>query len=78
MVKDTDDLQLSVQTYQNVFNDKIKELEDSIKKIKENHKKEIIQLKNENEDSKDKLRILEDRSFQTRQPTFCWHSRTER
>ena len=62
MVKDTDDLKLSVQTYQNVFDDKIKELEDSIKKIKENHKKEIIQLKNENEDSKDKLRILEDRS----------------
>ena len=62
IVKDTDDLKLSVQTYQNVFDDKIKELEDSIKKIKENHKKEIIQLNNENEDSKDKLRILENRS----------------
>ena len=60
--KDNNDLKLSVQTYQNVFDDKIKELEDSIKKIKENHKEEIIQLKNENEDSKDKLRILEDRS----------------
>ena len=32
IVKDTDDLKLSVQTYQNVFDDKIKELEDSIKK----------------------------------------------
>ena len=28
IVKDTDDLKLSVQTYQNVFDDKIKELED--------------------------------------------------
>ena len=62
IVKDTDDLKLSVQTYKNVFDDKIKGLEDSVKKIKENHKKEIIQLKNENADSKDKLRILEDRS----------------
>ena len=36
IVKDTDDLKLSVQTYQNAFDDKIKELENSIKKIKEN------------------------------------------
>ena len=36
IVKDTNDLKLSVQTYQNAFDDKIKELENSIKKIKEN------------------------------------------
>ena len=62
IVKDTEDLKLSVQTYQDVFDDKIKEIEDSIEKIKEKHKNEIIQLEKENEDSKDKLRMLEDRS----------------
>ena len=65
IVKDTEDLKLSVQTYQDVF-DKIKEIEDSIEKIKEKHKNEIIQLEKENEDSKDKLR----RSFQKGQLTF--------
>ena len=44
IVKDTEDLKLSVQTYQDVFDDKIKEIEDSIEKIKEKHKNEIIQL----------------------------------
>ena len=53
---------MSVQTYQDVSDDKIKEIEDSIKKIKEKHENEIIQLEKENEDSKDKLRMLEDRS----------------
>ena len=62
IAKDTEDLKLSVQTYQDVFDDKIKEIEDSIEKIKEKHKNEIIQLEKENEDSKDKLRMLEDRS----------------
>ena len=62
LVKDTEDLKLSVQTYQDVFDDKIKEIEDSIEKIKEKHKNEIIQLEKENEDSKDELRMLEDRS----------------
>ena len=62
IVKDTEDLKLSVQTYQDVFDDKIKEIEDSIEKIKEKHKNEIIQLEKENEDNKDKLRMLEDRS----------------
>ena len=62
IVKDTEDLKLSVQTYQDVFDDKIKEIEDSIEKIKEKHKNEIIQLEEENENSKDKLRMLEDRS----------------
>ena len=62
IVKDTEDLKLSVQTYQDVFDDKIKEIEDSIEKIKEKHKNEIIQLEKEDEDSKDKLRMLGDRS----------------
>ena len=62
IVKETEDLKQSVQTYQDIFDDKIKEIEASIEKIKEKHKNEINQLKNENEDSKDKLRILEDRS----------------
>ena len=62
IVKDTEDLKLSVQTYLDVFDDKIKEIEDSIEKIKKKHKNEIIQLEKENEDSKDKLRMLEDRS----------------
>ena len=53
---------MSVQTYQDVFDDKIKEINDSIEKIKEKHKYEIIQLEKENEDSKDKLRMLEDSS----------------
>ena len=62
IVKDTEDLKLSVQTYQDVFDDKIKEINDSIEKIKEKHKNEIIQLEKENENSKDKLRMFEDRS----------------
>ena len=61
-LKDTEDLKLSVQTYQDVFDDKIKEINDSSEKIKEKHKNEIIQLEKENEDSKDKLRMLEDLS----------------
>ena len=60
--KDTEDLKLSVQTYQDVFDNKIKEIEVSIEKIKEKHKSENIQLEKENEDSEDKLRMLEDRS----------------
>ena len=62
IVKDTEDLKLSVQTYQDAFDDKIKEMTNSIEKIKEKHKNENIQLEKENEDSKDKLRMLEDRS----------------
>ena len=62
IVKDTEDLKLSVQTFQDVFDDKIKEIEDSIGKIKDKHKNEITQLEKENEDSKDKLKMLEDRS----------------
>ena len=45
-----------------VFDDKIKEIEDSVEKIKEKHKNEIIELKKQNEDSNDNLRMLEDRS----------------
>ena len=60
--KETDDLKLSIETYQNITDDKLNDTENSIKKIKEIFKREIEKLKKDNDDTSNKLRILEDRS----------------
>ena len=58
----TNDLKLSIETYQNITDDKLKDTENSIDKIKETFKREIEKLKKDNDDNNNKLRILEDRS----------------
>ena len=63
-MKETDDLKLNIETYQNITNDKPKDTWKSIDKIKETFKREIEKVKKKNEDNNNKLRILEDRSRQ--------------
>ena len=60
--KETDDLKLSIETYQNITDDKLKDTENSIEKIKEIFKRKIEKLKKDNDDTSNKLRTLEDRS----------------
>ena len=62
IMKETDDLKLSIETYENITDDKLKDTENSIDKIKETFKREIEKLKKDNDDNNNKLRILEDRS----------------
>ena len=62
IIKETDDLKLSIGTYQNIADDKLKDTENSIDKIKETSKREIVKLKKDNDDINNKLRILEDHS----------------
>ena len=62
IMKETNDLKLSIETYQNITDDKLKNTENSIDKIKETFKREIVKLKKDNDDNTNKLRILEDRS----------------
>ena len=52
IMKETDDLKLTIDKYQNITDDK----------LKETFKREIEKLKKVNGDNNDKLRILEDRS----------------
>ena len=62
IIIETDDLELSIETSQNITDDKLKDTENSIDKIKETSKREIEKLKKDNDDINNKLRILEDRS----------------
>ena len=62
IIKETDDLKLNVETYQNISDDKLKDTENSTDKIKETSKREIENLKKDSDDINNKLRILEDRS----------------
>ena len=78
VMKETDDLKLSIETFyrwdflqkkakywdflQNITDDKLKDSENSIHKIKETFKRETAKLKKDNDDTNNKLRILEDRS----------------
>ena len=45
IMKETDDLKLSIETSQNITDDKLKDTENSIDKIKETFKREIEKLK---------------------------------
>ena len=60
-MKKTDDLKLSIETCQNITDDKLKNTKNSIDKIKETFKRDIAKLKKDNDDN-NRLRILEDRS----------------
>ena len=51
---------LSIETYQNITDDKLKDTENSIDKIKKTFKREIEKLEKDNDDNSNKLRILED------------------
>ena len=62
IMKEINDLKLSFATYQNITDDKLKDTENSIDKLKETLKREIEKLKKDNDDINNKLRILEDRS----------------
>ena len=62
ITKESDDLKLSIETYQNIKDDKLQDTENSIYKIKETFKREIEKLKKDNYDTNNKLRILENRS----------------
>ena len=62
IIKEADDLKLSIETYQNITDDKLKDTENSIDKIKETSKRETEKLKKDSDDINNKLRILEDRS----------------
>ena len=62
IMKEINDLKLSFATYQNITDDKLKDTENSIDKLKERLKREIEKLKKDNDDINNKLRILEDRS----------------
>ena len=44
-MKEIDDLKLSIETYQNIADDNLKDTENSIDKIKETFKREIEKLK---------------------------------
>ena len=65
IMKETNDLKLSIDTYQNIIDDKFKDTENSIDKIKETFKREIEKLKKDNDDTNNKLRILEDHSIRS-------------
>ena len=62
IIKETDFLKLSIETYHNITDDKLKDTQNSIDKIKEIFKTEIEKLNKDNDDTNNKLRILEDRS----------------
>ena len=62
IMKEPVDLNLSIETCQNITDDKLQDTENSIDKIKETFKRENEKLKKDGDDSNNKLRILEDLS----------------
>ena len=52
LMKETDYLKLSIETYQNITDGKLKDTENSIDKIKETFKRETEKLKKDNDDTK--------------------------
>ena len=51
-MKETDYLKLSIETYQNITDGKLKDTENSIDKIKETFKRETEKLKKDSDDTK--------------------------
>ena len=65
IMKEIDDLKRlieSIETCQNIKDEELKDTGNLIDKIKETFKSEIEKLKKDNDDTNNKLRILEDRS----------------
>ena len=52
VMKETDYLKLSIETYQNITDGKLKDKENSIDKIKETFKRETEKLKKDSDDTK--------------------------
>ena len=67
-MEESDDLKVSIVKYQNITDDKLKDTENSIDKIKEIFKREIEKLQKDNDDTNNKLRILKDPSRQDNLP----------
>ena len=68
IMEESDDLKVSIVKYQNIKDDKLKDTENSIDKIKEIFKREIEKLQKDNDDTNNKLRILKDPSRQDNLP----------
>ena len=60
--KETDDLKLSIETSQEITDEKFKEINKKLKNDKQQHGNEIDELWQENEYLREKLRDIEDRS----------------
>ena len=60
--KETDDLKLSIETSQEINDEKFKEINRKLKNDKQQHGHEIDELWQENEYLHEKLRDIEDRS----------------
>lgn len=59
IVKDTEDFKLSLATYQDITDDKIKNIEISIEKMKENYKQKKSSYTQKIDEAKDKQAKLQ-------------------
>ena len=64
IMKENDGLKLGIEINQNIADDKLKDTGNSIGKIEKTFKREIEKLKKNNDDTNNKLRILQDYSRQ--------------
>ena len=64
IMKENDGLKLGIEIFQNIADDKLKDTGNSIGKIEKTFKREIEKLKKDNDDTNNKLRILQDYSRQ--------------
>ena len=62
IIKETDDLKLSVEATQEMQDEKVKSVEKLVKEEEKKYKQEIESLIIKNKEQDDKLRVLEDRS----------------
>ena len=62
IIKETDDLKLSLEATQEMQDEKIKSVEKLVEEVEKKYKQEIESLIIKNKEQDDKLRVLEDRS----------------
>ena len=62
IIKETDDLKLSLEATQEMQDEKIKSVQKLVKEVEKKYKQEIESLIVKNKEQDDKLRVLEDRS----------------
>ena len=62
IIKETDDLKLSLEATQEMQDEKTKSVEKLVKEVEKKYKQEIESLIIKNKEQDDKLRVLEDRS----------------
>ena len=63
IIKETDDLKLSLEATQEMQDEKIKSVEKLVTEVEKKYKQEIESLVIKNKEQDDKLRVLEDRSW---------------